>query len=112
WAAGIAFQFRRIPEGRYGFSAICFRIEPGVVEPEENPLGPFEILRIRRVDLARPIVAEPERLDLAFESCNVLLRGLARMLAGLDGILLGGETKGVPAHRMEHIVAERALIAG
>ena len=34
------------------------------------------------------------------------------MLAGLDGVLLGGQTKGVPAHRMEHIVAERAFIAG
>src|SRR5271166_3103027 len=34
------------------------------------------------------------------------------MLAGLDRVLLGGQTKGVPAHGMEHVQAPRALVAG
>ena len=34
------------------------------------------------------------------------------MLAGLDGVLLGGQAEGVPADRMQDVVAERAAIAG
>jgi len=41
-----------------------------------------------------------------------LLRGLARVLAGLDGVLLGGQTKSVPTHRMEHVKPLGALVAG
>src|ERR1035437_9646461 len=34
------------------------------------------------------------------------------MLAGLDGVLLGGQAESIPANRMQDIVAERAAIAG
>ena len=67
-------------------------------------------MRISGVDFARPVVAETERLDLAFERGDVLLRGFARMLSGPDGVLFGGQTEGVPTHRMKHVVAERAAV--
>ena len=34
------------------------------------------------------------------------------MLAGLDRILLGGETEGIPAHGMKHIIPLQAVITG
>ena len=40
---------------------------------------------------------------------SVVLRG---MLAGLDGVLLGGQAEGVPAHRMQHVEAAGAAVAG
>src|SRR6516164_7059680 len=46
---------------------ICLRVKPGVVDLEENPLCPFVILRICRVDLPLPIVRETDPLQLAFE---------------------------------------------
>jgi len=54
------FQLRRILQRFNRLGLVGFRIEPGVVKLEENPLGPFEIIRVSSVDLARPIVAEPE----------------------------------------------------
>ncbi len=35
----------------------------------------------------------------------------ARMRAGLDGILLGGQAEGIPAHGMQDIEAAHALVA-
>ncbi len=34
------------------------------------------------------------------------------MLAGLDGVLLGGQAEGIPAHRMQHVEAAHPLVAG
>ena len=40
------------------------------------------------------------------------LGGFARVLAGLDGVLFGGQAEGVPAHGVEHMEALRAFVAG
>ena len=34
------------------------------------------------------------------------------VLAGLDGVLLGGQAEGVPAHGVEDVEAAHALVAG
>ena len=62
-----AERFGRRVAGRIGqgFNWLGFvggRVEPGIVELEENPLGPFEIAGVGRVDFAAPIVAETEGL--------------------------------------------------
>src|SRR5439155_10452834 len=106
-----SLQPRRVLQGFNRLGLVCLRIEPGIVKLEKNPLRPFEIVRVGGVDLTCPIVAEPERLDLTLESGDILLRGLARVLAGLDGVLLGGQTKRVPAHRMEHVKTLGALVS-
>jgi hypothetical protein len=82
-----------------------------VVELQENPLRPLEIIRVGRGEFARPVVAEAEAFDLALERGDVFLGRLARMLAGLDGVLLGGQAERVPAHRMQHVEALRAFVA-
>src|SRR5208283_3440935 len=83
-----------------------------VVELEENPLRPFEIIRVGRGQLARPVVAEAEAFDLAREVGDVRLGRLARMLPGLHGVLLGGQAERVPAHWMQHVETARATVAG
>ncbi len=79
------------------------RVEPGVVELEENPLGPAKVVRIGRGQFAAPVVTEAQRLDLALEGRDVRLGGLARMLAGPDRVLLRRQPERVPAHRMQHV---------
>src|SRR5438067_353836 len=105
------FQFRWIREcfNRLGF--VGFRVEPRIVKLKKNPLGPFEIFWIGGVHFAAPIVAEAEGLNLALERGDVLFGGLARVLACFDGVLLGRKAKGVPAHRMQHVVALSATVA-
>ena len=47
------------------------------------------------------------RLNLAMFSSVVM----ARMLPGLDGILLGRQAKCVPAHRVQDVEAAQAFVA-
>ena len=79
--------------------------EPTFEELEEDPLRPADVARIGRVDLARPVVAEAEHSELALERGHVVARGRGRVRARADGVLLGGQPKGVPAHRVQHVVA-------
>ena len=48
---------------------------------------------------------------MALEVLGVGLGGDARVLAGLDGVLLGGETKGVPTHGVQDVESVHALVA-
>jgi hypothetical protein len=82
-----------------------------LVELQEDPLRPLHVAGIRGVDLALPVVGESDRIDLAAEIGDGLFRGHARVNAGLDGVVFRGQTKGVPAHRVQHIEALHALPA-
>src|ERR1051326_8465726 len=88
------------PDGNLG--AVC---EPALEQAAEQPLRPAVIARIAGIDLARPVVAGADQLELSPEVPRVLVRRLARMLAGLDRVLLGRQAERVPAHRMEHVEA-------
>src|SRR6476620_32086 len=84
---------------------ICLRIEPGVVDLQENPLRPFVILRVCRVNLPLPIVRETYPLQLALELRHVFTGGDRRMLTGFDRVLLRRQTEGVPAHWVQDVEA-------
>ena len=87
-------------------------VVPGVKELQENPLCPFEIVRICRIDFPIPVVAEAQHLDLATKLSDVLPGSFAGMRAGvLNRVLLRGQAKGVPAHRVQHIVAAHPAVA-
>src|SRR4029077_11230912 len=45
------------------FGPICLGVEPGVVDLQENPLRPFVIRRVCRVDFPLPIVRETDPLQ-------------------------------------------------
>ena len=94
-----------------GLGALRRGVEPRVVELHENPLRPFEIAGIGRVHLALPVVAEADALELLLEIGDVRLGRRARVLAGLDGVLLRRQAERVPAHRVQHIEAAHFLVA-
>ena len=97
--------------GGDGFGLARRGVEPGVVELEENPLRPSEVAWVCGADFAIPVVAETHGLELTAEVVDIAGRGHARVLARFDGVLLGGESEGVPTHGMEHIEALHAVEA-
>jgi len=105
-AEAFLFQFRDGP------GALGLLVEPGMVELQEDPLGPAHVAGIGGVDLAVPVVGEAEPLQLAAEGGDVVLRVLLGVFAGLDGVLLGGQAEGIPAHGVEHVEAPHPLVAG
>ena len=86
-------------------------VKPRIVQLQKNPLAPLKITGLGGVRFPTPIIAEAQALDLPLEISNIFLGRLARMLAGLDRVLLGGQAKGIPAHRMQHMLAAHALKA-
>ena len=85
--------------------------EVGVVELDEDPLGPLDVAGVGGVDFAVPVVSEAEGLELAAEVFDVGFGGDAGVLAGFDGVLFGGESEGVPAHGVEDVEAVHAFVA-
>ena len=69
-------------------------------------------MRVGGGDAAARVVGEAEPTQLAAIGGDVLLRGDRRVLAGLDGVLLGRQAECVEAHRVEHVVAGHALETG
>src|SRR4051812_564192 len=98
------FKTKWINQRLNRLSLIGLRIEPRMVQPQKNPLRPSEISRVGGIQFPAPVIAESKRLYLALESGNVLLGGLPRMLPGLHGELFGRQAKGVPTHRMQHVI--------
>src|SRR5258705_2166528 len=90
---------------------IRLRVEPGVVDLQEDPLRPFVISQVCRVDLRLPIVGKPDPLQLALELRHVFTGGDRRMLTGFDRVLLRGQTEGVPAHGVQDAEAAQTFIA-
>ena len=79
---------------------------------EEDPLGPLVVLGIGSGDFPAPVEADAQRLDLLFEPSNILLGHLSRMYVVLDGVVLGGQTEGVPADGIQHIVTLHPALSG
>ena len=86
--------------------------QPGLVELEEQPLGPSVVLRVARVELPRPVEGHP----VALERCPLLVDVGVRPFPGvhppLDGRVLGRQAEGVPSDRMQHVVAPHPLVPG
>jgi len=94
-----------------GLGLLVFVAEIGIIQLEENPLGPADILGVGGVHFAIPIVAEAEFLKLTAKVVGIGLGGNARVLAGLDGVLLGRQSEGIPTHGVENVEAIHALVA-
>src|SRR5690606_15244529 len=86
--------------------------KPALEKLLEDPLRPAVVRRIRRVDLALPVVRETERLELSPKALHVALRGDLRVRAGSHGVLLGRQAERVPADRVQHVEAAHAFVAG
>ena len=80
--------------------------------PLEGPLRPLIIDGITGADLALPIEAEADLIQLRTITVDILKGGLLRMLTCLDGILLCRQTVGIVAHRVQYVETLQTLIAG
>ena len=79
-----------------------FAVEPGVVQDQEDPLGPADVARVGGGHLPVPVVTEAEHLQLAAEGGDVSLGTLPWRGAGTDGMFLCGQAEGVKTHRVDH----------
>ena len=86
-------------------------VVPAVEELQEDPLRPFVVVGIAGAHLAVPVEAEADAVQLLPVAGGVHLGGLRRVLAGLDGVLLGGQAEGVVAHGVQHVEALVPLVA-
>ena len=77
----------------------------------EGPLCPVVIAGVACAHLAVPVEAESDLVELLAVVVDVCLGGDGRVLAGLDGILLGGQSVSVVSHGVEHVEATLALVA-
>jgi hypothetical protein len=84
--------------------------EPPLRQAREDPLRPAIEVPVARVDLARPVVAEAERLELPPERLGVVLGRDRRVLPHLDRVLLGRQAERVPTHRVQDVVAAHAPV--
>src|SRR3712207_9177970 len=71
----------------------------------EDPLCPLVVIRISCIDLTIPVIREAKGIDLTFEVRNVFCCKLSRVISSIHRVLLSRQTKGIPAHWVENIVA-------
>ena len=86
-------------------------VVPGVVDLQEDPLGPAVVVGVDRRDGAAVVVAQAQAAQLARHDDDVVLGGLARVLAGLHGVLLGRQAERVVAQAVQHVLAEHPVEA-
>ena len=81
-----------------------------VEEVEEEALLVRVVVRLAGGELARPVERQPHRLQLRLHRLDVgVVHGVD---LALHGGVLGRHAEGVPAHRVEHVEALGALVAG
>ena len=93
-----------------GFPGLA--VVPRAEHLQEGPLGPLVIVRIAGAEFTVPVEGEANPVQLLPVTGHILVGGLFRMLAGLDGILLCRKAEGVVSHRMKDVEALQALVAG
>ncbi len=85
--------------------------EPRLPEVEEHLLLVAIIGRIAGGQFAGPVERQAHRLQLALHRLDVLVGPVARVDAIVARRILGRQAEGVPAHRVQHVVAHGAAPA-
>ncbi len=86
--------------------------EPGLEEPQEDPLVPAVVVGVAGDDLALPVERGAHRAQLAPHVVDVLQRPRARVDLVLDRGVLGRQPERVEADRQEDVLAVHAVEAG
>ena len=86
-------------------------VVPGVQQDQEDMLGPAEVLHVGGGQFPVPVVAEAEHLELAAEVVDVFLGRLPGGGPRAFRVLFGGQSEGVPAHRVHHARPAHPLVA-
>ena len=106
----IGLQF--LDELSNGAGLLLLFIEPGIINLQEDPLGPLKEFWIRGFHRAARIVAQAQHAQLAAHVVDIGHRGGPRVRTGLDGVLFGRQAEGIVAHGVQHVLAQHAVIAG
>eukprot|EP00965_Chrysotila_dentata_P188538 6172801-Pleurochrysis_carterae.AAC.3 len=80
-------------------------------ELQKDPLRPLDVVLVGGGQLALPVVREAEGLELTLEIGNVRFGRVSRVRACGHRVLLGGQAKGVPPHRVQHVVVAHPPVA-
>ena len=83
-------------------------VEPGAEDLQEDPLRPLVVARVDRREAAAVVVVDAQPAQLGPDRLDVRLGRDPRVLAGLDGVLLGGQAEGVVAHGVQDVVPVHA----
>ncbi len=86
--------------------------EAALIHLQKEPLVPAIVFGFAGGDFAAPIESETEARELHLHVGDVGKSPLARLAIVLDGGVFRGQTKGVPAHGMQHVVAAHPHVAG
>ena len=86
--------------------------QPRFHEVEEHLLLVLVVARVAGRDLARPVERQPHGLELLLHRSDVVVGPALGMDAALERSVLGRKPERVPAHRVQHVEAHGALVAG
>ena len=78
----------------------------------ESPLCPVIIARFAGTHFPIPVEWEADLVQLFTITCNVGSRSYGRMLSGLDGILLGGQSICIISHRIQNVESLQTFVTG
>ncbi len=87
------------------------RVVPGVEDAAEDPLRPAVELDVDGGDRPARVVRQAQPAQLPSHRGDVGLGGHAWVLAGLHGVLLGGQPERVVAKGVQHVHAVHAVVA-
>ena len=85
--------------------------EPGLEEVEKQRLLLAVILRVAGGEFARPVDRQAHRPELLAHGLDIGVGPVLGMAAAGHRGVLGGHAEGVPAHRVQHVVPGRQLVA-
>ena len=86
-------------------------IVPGIEDLQKNPLRPAIVVGIGGGEFTAPVVTEAQHFQLAAEVIDVLVGFDCGVGSRLDGELFSGQSEGIPAHRMQNLLAQHAGVA-
>ena len=97
----------RTPVDRHE-SLVC---QSGFEHFYEDPLCPFVIARIGRIDFARPVIHRADLVKLALKIFHIPLRANRWVNTLLNGIVFGRRAERIPAHRVKHFESPEPFVS-
>src|SRR5690606_35074841 len=83
-----------------------------LIQTGEQPLLPAVVVGLAGGDFARPVHGQAQRLELGLHVLDVLVGPLGRRHLVLHRGVFRRHAEGVPAHGLQHVLAQHALVAG
>ena len=86
--------------------------QPALIHPQKEPLIPAVIIRQAGRDFVGPVVAKPKPQHLPLHRRDIAQRPLPRRCVVLERGILRRQPKGIPPHRVQHVVPLHPHVPG